>query len=593
LKWVKQAVEPLIESLSDQWPIHVIMMLGKIGDKRALEPIIHTIKNIEFSDVNLPIIAEVLGKFGDERAVEPLARMLQKRPEEYGNIITMNAARGKNVDWNRLRSDTAYMSSEARRDNQRMRIAAIQALGKIGGAKAAGVLMTAINDASDPAVQAKALQIWKSIQNTHIVEMQPKHKGVFGKPTERTDEQQEIDKAQSRDILGGELWNALRFNKAEKVKFLLEKDQSLANFRLSKAVNSPLHCAAEAGYVTIVQLLLAHGAEVDIKNGEGRTPLHYAASLGRTEVIKLLLDHGANINAADTRSDTILHYAVSGYADLYFAAPSVSLFKNESKQLEAVRLLLNSGANINTQGHEGLTALQKAEKRGHTKVAELLRRHEEPKKIAPASSIEISESPELWARKLKVKKDYHALAAINNSQDFSPQFQKWRKRDLANRILRDAGAEAVDAIMQELDTEGVGSYDLASLLVKIGDTRAVPLLKRKLDRGLFDSNAKSRIQWFIKKHQDLVGEVELVKCVLCGKVRPVTETQYIFDEGGKAKRFCSDTCWQKRGRVLKSGIGTDCPFYSEGICKAGDGDSLCSLQTGSYVSSCHVYAMYK
>lgn len=203
----------------------------------------------------------------------------------------------------------------------------------------------------------------------------------------------------------------------------------------------------------------------------------------------------------------------------------------------------------------------------------------------------------MWAQKLKAKKDYRALAAINKSQEYGPAFQLARKRELANGILREAGAEAVDAIMEELDTDGVGSIDLANLLVEIGDTKAVPLLKKKLDRGDFSSySSQIYIRRFVEKHPDLIGEVEMVRCALCGKTRPVTETRYVvvsYEEGRQVKRFCADTCWQKRGRVLKSGIGTDCPFYSEGMCTAGDGDYLCNLQAGSYKSSCHVYAMHK
>jgi len=192
------------------------------------------------------------------------------------------------------------------------------------------------------------------------------------------------------------------------------------------------------------------------------------------------------------------------------------------------------------------------------------------------------------------KERHRALAAINNSQDYSPAFKWNQKRDLANKILRDAGAEAVDAIMQELDTEGGGSYYLAELLVRIGDPKAIPILKKKLDRGLFSSwGGHVNIERFVNEHQDLTGEVEKVRCALCGKTRPVTETKLIYDERRQVKRFCKDSCWQKRGRILKSGMGIDCPYYSEGICTAGNGDSLCSLKTGSYLTSCNVYSIYR
>jgi hypothetical protein len=101
---------------------------------------------------------------------------------------------------------------------------------------------------------------------------------------------------------------------------------------------------------------------------------------------------------------------------------------------------------------------------------------------------------------LKGKKDYRALAAIHNSQDYSEAFKKWEKRDIADEILREAGSEAVDAIIEELATDGVGSDDLADLLIDIGDLKAVPLLKRKLDHGDFDAySSKDRILEFVAR----------------------------------------------------------------------------------------------
>ena len=201
-----------------------------------------------------------------------------------------------------------------------------------------------------------------------------------------------------------------------------------------------------------------------------------------------------------------------------------------------------------------------------------------------------SESPQEWAQRLKGKKDYRAFAAVNNSKDYSDQFQKWKKRDIANDILRKAGSDAVDAILKELATDGVGSSDLADLLVNIGDSKAVPLLKKKLDRGDFKAyGSQYRVQEFINKYPELHGTTETVKCALCGKSRPVTEMRGLAD----GTYFCTDTCWEKRGKVLQHGIGTDCPFYSEGMCTAGDGNNLCSLQSGSYLTSCYVYSMYR
>jgi ankyrin repeat protein len=43
----------------------------------------------------------------------------------------------------------------------------------------------------------------------------------------------------------------------------------------------------------IVELLIAEGANVNARDGAGRTPLWYAKDEGNTEVVELLLKHGA------------------------------------------------------------------------------------------------------------------------------------------------------------------------------------------------------------------------------------------------------------------------------------------------------------
>lgn len=60
-----------------------------------------------------------------------------------------------------------------------------------------------------------------------------------------------------------------------------------------------LHWAAAYGQLTSVQLLIAHGAKVDILGPEGETPLLMAASGGHHDVVRVLLNEGANVNHVD------------------------------------------------------------------------------------------------------------------------------------------------------------------------------------------------------------------------------------------------------------------------------------------------------
>ena len=49
-----------------------------------------------------------------------------------------------------------------------------------------------------------------------------------------------------------------------------------------------LHHAAIKGHLKIVRLLLAHGADLQLKDTNGRTPLMAATEQGQTAVVELL-----------------------------------------------------------------------------------------------------------------------------------------------------------------------------------------------------------------------------------------------------------------------------------------------------------------
>ncbi|CAL4065137.1 unnamed protein product, partial [Meganyctiphanes norvegica] len=68
--------------------------------------------------------------------------------------------------------------------------------------------------------------------------------------------------------------------------------------------HNPLHQAAYWGRLETAQMLLEEGADVNVRNNEGRTPLHWAAMRGHVDMVKLLLDNGANPNLTNIYSRT-------------------------------------------------------------------------------------------------------------------------------------------------------------------------------------------------------------------------------------------------------------------------------------------------
>lgn len=71
--------------------------------------------------------------------------------------------------------------------------------------------------------------------------------------------------------------------------------------------NTPLHKAILRGNISLVKMLLDHGANTNISNKMGHTPLHLAVICQNVEMVRLLVALNADVNARSKSGKTPLH----------------------------------------------------------------------------------------------------------------------------------------------------------------------------------------------------------------------------------------------------------------------------------------------
>ncbi|KAI8507625.1 Ankyrin-1 [Branchiostoma belcheri] len=111
----------------------------------------------------------------------------------------------------------------------------------------------------------------------------------------------DIDYVQPGNITYGRdtaLYTASFMGHIGMVKLLLRKGASLTK-RGVIASSSPLHGAAREGNTEVVDLLVHHGATLDVRDGMQTTPLMNACMYKRVDTVRRLIELGARVDLAD------------------------------------------------------------------------------------------------------------------------------------------------------------------------------------------------------------------------------------------------------------------------------------------------------
>ena len=136
-------------------------------------------------------------------------------------------------------------------------------------------------------------------------------------------------------------------------------DAVIANLPLAEAYggSTPLHLAAAAGDLSMLELLLNHGGNIGKVDSVGATTLHIAAAEGNVAMLRLLL--------SDWDGDEVLEERnAEGFRALHLAVLS--------GRGEAVRVLLESAADASAKTRAGKTALDLCVEKGLGEIGVML-----------------------------------------------------------------------------------------------------------------------------------------------------------------------------------------------------------------------------
>jgi ankyrin repeat protein len=148
---------------------------------------------------------------------------------------------------------------------------------------------------------------------------------------------------------------------------------------------TPLHVATRRRRKSAIEILLAHGADIDAKTAGGKTAYAHAVRRGFNDVVQLLLVRAArtDLNAADRLAVAIVNGHLDEARTILAAHPDAARTGNPEEdrlladvagrdRTEPVALLLGAGADLTAPGLDSGTPLHQAAWFGQPDNARLL-----------------------------------------------------------------------------------------------------------------------------------------------------------------------------------------------------------------------------
>ncbi|KAK3361560.1 ankyrin repeat-containing domain protein [Lasiosphaeria ovina] len=285
---------------------------------------------------------------------------------------------------------------------------------------------------------------------------------------------------------------------------------------------TPLSWAAEEGRLSILELLIQGGANINVIDEWGGAPLVRALQNRHEAVARLLIDKGADVNARDSDGSTALIYAlrndyeavaqllIDKGADVNARGNdgSTALISASINGYEAVaRLLIDKGADVNARDSNGSTALIWALRTGHEAVARLL--------IDKGADVNARDSDGSTALIYALRNDYEAVAQllINKGADVNARGNNGSTalisasrtgREAAMRLLIDKGAD-VNA------RDSNGSTALIWALRTGHEAVARLLIDKGADVNARDSDGSTALIYALRNDYEAVAQLLIDK----------------------------------------------------------------------------------
>jgi ankyrin repeat protein len=183
----------------------------------------------------------------------------------------------------------------------------------------------------------------------------------------------------------------------DRVKELIDEDPDIDIInKPERHDRRPLHMAARKGYTEICDLLLANGADLELRTIHGCTALYFSVLSAQVQMVEVLADgYCADVNASDVGDLSPLHIACEkGYADI-------------------VKCLLLLGADYAALDIRGRTPLDWAIFKGHKDCVALIS-PEDPALLSARSDVQEGDEYGVVHSSSTVKNTQIALATRND-----------------------------------------------------------------------------------------------------------------------------------------------------------------------------------